>query len=152
PVLTATPTATPVLPTTTPVPPTATPILPTTTPAPPSATPPPTTAPLSPTATPCAIAFSDVQPGDYFYEPAQYLACQGVIAGYTDGTFRPYNLTTRAQMVKIVVLGFGLPIHTPAGDAATFADVPPEQPFFAVIETAAAAQVVSGYACGGPGE
>ena len=81
-----------------------------------------------------------------------YLACHGVISGYADGTFRPYNQTTRAQQVKIVVLGFGLAVVTPAGGAYTFADVPPTHPFFAVIETAAAATIVSGYACGGPNE
>ena len=58
------------------------------------------------TSTPCAISFSDVHPTDYFYTPVQYLACRGVISGYADGTFRPYNNTTRAQMVKIVALAF----------------------------------------------
>ena len=55
-------------------------------------------------------------------------------------------------MVKIVVLGFSKPIVTPAGGNYTFADVAPTFPFFAVIETAAADQIVSGYTCGGPGE
>ncbi|HMA37194.1 MAG TPA: S-layer homology domain-containing protein, partial [Chloroflexia bacterium] len=104
------------------------------------------------TATPTAIAFSDVHPSDYFYPAVEYLAARGVISGYADGTFRPYNQTTRAQMVKIVVLGFAKPISTPAGGGYTFADVPPTFPFFAVIETAAADQIVSGYNCGGPGE
>jgi S-layer homology domain/Beta-propeller repeat len=104
------------------------------------------------TATPCAISFSDVYPTDYFYEPVRYLYCHGVISGYADGTFRPYNETTRSQMVKIVVLGFGLPVVTPAGRNNTFADVPPTFPFYTVIETAAANNIVSGYTCGGPGE
>jgi hypothetical protein len=104
------------------------------------------------TATPCVISFSDVHPTDYFYAPVGYLACHGVISGYADGTFRPYNQTTRSQMVKIVVLGFGLPVVTPAGRNSTFADVPPTFPFYDVIETAAAEGIVSGYTCGGPGE
>ena len=85
-----------------------------------------------------------------------YLACHGVISGYANGdgtvSFRPYNQTTRAQQVKIVVLGFNKPIVTPAAGNNTFADVPLSQPFFAVIETAAADAIVSGYTCGGPGE
>jgi len=111
-----------------------------------------------PTATPtiCTLSFTDVHPTDYFYTPVQYLACHGVISGYANGdgtfSFRPYNQTTRAQMVKIVVLGFARPIVTPPGGAYTFADVPPSHPFFAVIETAAADAIVSGYTCGGPGE
>ena len=106
-----------------------------------------------PSPTACALGFSDVHPTDYFYQPVTYLACQGIISGYADGTFRPYAATTRAQMVKIVVLGFGPPFVTPTPMSAyTFHDVPPGAPFFDVIETAAADRIVSGYDCGGPGE
>jgi hypothetical protein len=104
-----------------------------------------TTTPL-PSATPCALSFSDVHSADYFYAPVRYLYCQGVISGYADNTFRPYNNTTRGQMVKIVVLGDGLAITTPA--TPTFADVPVTHPFYPFIETAAAANIVSGYADG----
>ena len=102
---------------------------------------------------PCTISFSDVQPADYFYTPVHYLACHGVISGYADGTFRPYADTTARQMVKIVVLGFGTADRHAAGRAATPSPMcRPAFPFFAVIETAAAHGIVSGYACGGPGE
>jgi uncharacterized delta-60 repeat protein len=96
--------------------------------------------------------FSDVRPTDYFYTPVQYLVGRGVISGYGDCTFRPYNNTTRGQMVKIVTLGFSRPIVTPTAGGYTFADVPANSPFYGYIETAAAGGVVSGYACGGPGE
>jgi hypothetical protein len=99
------------------------------------------------TSTPCALHFSDVQPADYLYEPVRYLACRGVIAGYSDGTFRPSNTTTRGQMVKIVVLGLSVPAYTPPA-GVTFADVPSAHPFFSVIEAAAHAGVVGGYTCG----
>jgi glucose/arabinose dehydrogenase len=125
-------------PTATPIP-TSTPIPPTNTPGGPTSTPPP-----------CALSFSDVHPADYFYTPVGYLACHGVVSGYADGSFRPYNNTTRAQMVKIVVLGFGLAGQAPP--SYTFADVPPGNPFFNVIETAVANSIITGYACGGPGE
>ncbi|MGI8589315.1 MAG: S-layer homology domain-containing protein [Chloroflexia bacterium] len=110
----------------------------------PSSTQPPATA----TATACTINFSDVHMSDYFYVPVQYLYCHGVISGYSDGTFRPYNYTTRAQMVKIVVLGFNKAIVTPTGGGYTFTDVTPSNNFYAVIETAAADGIVSGYNCG----
>jgi hypothetical protein len=97
---------------------------------------------------PCPMQFSDVTASDYFYTPVLYLACQGVIGGYSDGTFRPYNNTTRGQLAKIVGLGFGLPAFTPPS-GATFADVPNGSTFWGVIEAAAHAGVVSGYACGG---
>ena len=122
----------------------------TATPVPPSAT--ETPGPPTATETPCPLPFTDVHPADYFYVPVQYLYCHGVISGYADHTFRPYNSTTRSQMVKIVVLGFGLPTYTPPASGYTFADVHPDFPFYAVIETAAHDNVVSGYDCGGPGE
>jgi hypothetical protein len=115
----------------------------TSTSAPPSAT-----RTAGPTATPCNITFSDVHPTDYFYTPVLYLACHGVVSGYADGTFRPYNNTTRSQMVKIVVLGFAITAYAPPGGDYTFADVPPANPFFSYIETAVHNNIVSGYTCG----
>src|SRR5207253_5914387 len=102
------------------------------------------------TATPslCAISFTDVQASDYFYEPVRYLYCRGVVSGYGDGTFRPYNLTTRGQLTKIVVLGFGMPIYAPP--TPTFNDVPTTHTFYQYIETAYHSNgIVSGYTCGG---
>jgi hypothetical protein len=89
--------------------------------------------------------FSDVWASDYFYEAVRYLYCAGVISGYGDGSFRPYNNTTRGQLSKIVVLGEGWPL---ACDAGHFSDVPPNNPFFCYIETAYAHGVVSGYSDG----
>jgi len=104
----------------------------------------------TPTPTPanCMLSFSDVHQADYFYTPVLYLACHGVISGYSDGTFRPYANTTRSQMVKIVVLGFNKAIVTPSGSSYSFSDVPRTNPFFPVVETAYADGIVSGYTCG----
>jgi hypothetical protein len=98
------------------------------------------------TATPCAMYFTDVFATDYFYVPVRYLFCAGVISGYSDGTFRPYNNTTRGQLTKIVVLAFGFDIYIPP--VPTFADVPITDPFYQYIETAAFNQLVSGYSDG----
>jgi hypothetical protein len=116
----------------------------------PSATTPPTRLP-TPTATPtrataCSITFTDVQPSDFFYDPVRYLYCRGVISGYGDNTFRPYNTTTRGQVTKIVVLGFGIHFYVPS--TPTFTDVPITDPFYTHIETAAHYGIVSGYSDG----
>src|SRR5207253_2272902 len=52
---------------------------------------------FTPVSTPCVITFSDVHPTDYFYAGVRWLYCRGAISGYDDGTFRPYNNTTRGQ-------------------------------------------------------
>jgi len=102
----------------------------------------------SPTATvtPCPMTFSDVQTSDWFYEFVNCLYCRGAISGYGDGTFRPYNNTTRGQMCKIVIVAFNYPIYTPP--TPTFTDVPANHTFYVYIETAAFNQIVSGYSDG----
>ncbi len=71
-----------------------------------------------------------------------------MISGYADGTYKPFNNTTRAQMTKIVTLAFNLPLVTPPA-TGTFADVAPGSVFYQLIETGAARGIVSGYSCGG---
>jgi hypothetical protein len=84
-----------------------------------------------------------VHQDDYFYTPVLYLACRGVISGYSDGTFRPFNNTTRAQLSKIIVLAEGWQLDCP--QPGHFSDVPPDNPFYCYIETAYAHQIISGY-------
>jgi hypothetical protein len=112
-----------------------------------TSTPTSTVTPISTaTATPCALTFSDVNPSDYFYVPVMYLACHGVISGYADGTFRPYNNTTRGQLSKIVVLAMGWQLDCPP--PGHFSDVPPTDTFFCYVETAYAHNIISGYSDG----
>jgi len=103
--------------------------------------------------TPCTVRFSDVPYNDatvYYSIPVYNLACRGVISGYNDGTFRPFNYTTRGQMTKIVTLAFNIPlVSPPATGSRTFTDVTPDNVFYQLIETAAAHNIVSGYTCGG---
>jgi hypothetical protein len=99
----------------------------------------------------CTISFSDVHTSDYFYNDVRCVYCLGAVSGYADGTFRPFNNTTRGQMTKIIVLALQIPIATPTG-TPTFNDVPTGNAFYAYVETAAAGGIVSGYNCGGPGE
>ncbi len=99
----------------------------------------------------CTIRFNDVPYNDptiYYSVPVYYLACRGIISGYNDGNFRPYNTTTRAQTAKIVAGGFGVPAYTPPG-GYTFADVLPGSTFYSYVEAVAHAGIVSGYTCGG---
>jgi len=74
-----------------------------------------------------------------------YLFKHGLVSGYVDGTFRPYNNATRGQLCKIVVLARGWSIEC---DIQHFADVPTSNVFFCLIETAYAHGIISGYADG----
>jgi hypothetical protein len=92
------------------------------------------------------FTFTDVHPSDYFYEAVQYLACLGAISGYSDGSFRPYNDTTRGQLCKIVVVAEGFPIDTTGGPH--FSDVPATNAFYQYIETAYNHRIIAGYSDG----
>jgi hypothetical protein len=66
-----------------------------------------------------AAKFEDVE-GDY-EEAIDTLVALGVISGYEDGTFRPENIVTRAEMAKLIVeiLGYG---DLVSGAKSNFAD------------------------------
>ncbi|MDQ6695567.1 MAG: S-layer homology domain-containing protein [Chloroflexota bacterium] len=94
--------------------------------------------------------FWDVSAGFWAYQYIEYLANAGVISGYGDDSFRPGNPASRAQLTKIVVLGYAFPIITPG--EAHFEDVPEGSTFYGFVETAADRGLVGGYACGRSGE
>ena len=52
--------------------------------------------------------FSDVKPQQWFYNYVSALTEKGIINGYPDGTFRPNDKITRAEMVTLVVKALGL--------------------------------------------
>jgi hypothetical protein len=109
-------------------------------------TPVPTNTPAdTPTAVPtvCGLSFTDVPPDYWAHQYINYMACNGIISGYSDGTFRPGNNTTRGQLSKVVVLAEGWPINTTGGPH--FVDVPTNHAFYPYIETAYNHQIISGY-------
>lgn len=63
--------------------------------------------------------FLDVDKGIYYEKPIQYLAGNGLINGYEDGTFRPKKEISRAEAVQIVVNAFQL---SGTGRKSTFTD------------------------------
>jgi hypothetical protein len=101
--------------------------------------------------TPCPIRFTDVDETHAFYLWIRCLACRGIVAGYADGSFRPFTSLTRGQAAKFVANAAAL---TPpiASSQQTFADVPNSNPFWLWIERLAGVGALSGYTCGGPGE
>ena len=52
--------------------------------------------------------FSDVHEGMKAYEAIQFAAEYGIVNGYEDGTFRPYETLTRGQMAQIMVNAYEL--------------------------------------------
>lgn len=90
--------------------------------------------------------FTDTPIDHWADDQIQYLAAQGIISGYADGSFRPDGNVTRAQFARMLVGVMGWEIRTPA--KPTFADVGPSFWAYKYIETAAAQGAMSGYSDG----
>jgi hypothetical protein len=101
---------------------------------------------------PCTTCtFVDVPPDSTFYPFITCLACQGIINGYSDGTFRPGNNVTRGQLSKIVSNSAAFNDAIPSSQQ-TFTDVPNTNAFWLWVERMAAHNVINGYPCGSPNE
>ena len=117
---------------------------------------PPPAPTVTPTVTPIPTPrcpgerFTDVCPGDYFYQHVLDLNDLGIIAGYNtappcDGPaqipcFKPYNWSTRGQIAKIVSLAAGFNEDV---TGQTFEDVPPGHTFYQYIERMASRGIIS---------
>jgi hypothetical protein len=97
----------------------------------------------------CAVQFSDVAQGSTFYPFVHCMTCQGVVGGYSDGTFRPNAQLTRGQLAKIVSSAAG---YADAPGGQMFQDVPVGSAFYMYAGRIASRGILSGYPCGGPGE
>jgi carboxypeptidase T len=126
---------------------TSTPRPPTQTPGGSTATtePPTSTSMPSATSTACTITFTDVDQTNVFYPFIRCLACRGIIGGYDDGTFRPFNDITRGQIAKIVSNAAGFE-EDPGPQI--YEDVPEGSPFYAWINRLSMRGHIGGYPCG----
>jgi len=50
--------------------------------------------------------FSDVDPNAFYAPAVAYVKAQGIVQGYSDGTFRPDQTINRAEFTKIIVQAF----------------------------------------------
>lgn len=94
----------------------------------------------------CLNGFLDVGNGDFFSAAVRNLYCLGSLTGYADGTFRPYDYTSRGQLAKIVVLASGWTVNM--GGGPHFVDTPAGSPFYGYIETASNRGIITGYSDG----
>ena len=80
---------------------------------------------------PATATFSDV-PIDYWaFKYVEYAADQGVVKGYSDGTYKPADQVTRDQMSVFIARA----IATPAAGADLVNYTPPTTPTFPDVPT-----------------
>jgi subtilisin family serine protease len=104
--------------------------------------------PTAGTGSSSVAVFSDVNKFNKNFRAITYLHDQGIISGYADGTFRPEQGVTRAEMLKILIKG-GLGV-TPGSEygKACFKDVKASDWFSIYVCYAHAKGWTEGYADG----
>lgn len=80
---------------------------------------------------PTAPHFSDVKPGDWFYEAVQWAAENNVANGTSASTFSPVSDCTREQIVTFLWRASGKP--EPTETANPFTDVKPSDYFYKAV-------------------
>jgi hypothetical protein len=91
-----------------------------------------------------ANSFSDVPNNALEYQAIDILSNQGIINGYSNGTFGGMNKVTRAELSKIFLVAADVSIQS-GYFSKTFYDVPTDAWFYDYVHTAAEEGIVDGY-------
>lgn len=86
--------------------------------------------------------FSDVSDGNKYYDAIQHLAENDVIAGYSDGTFKPEQTVSRVEALKLILEGINS--NYSSGDLP-FSDTSDGEWYHKYLYTAYKKQIVDGY-------
>ena len=92
-----------------------------------------------------ANPFKDVTENQAAYEAIVKLADKGIVSGFTNDTFKPYETVTRAQVAKYVALAYG---YEPTDGITKFPDVNENAALAAYIDVLADAGIIEGKANG----
>lgn len=93
-----------------------------------------------------AKLFSDVGKSSPYYEAIHALAQDGVINGYSDGTFKPNLTVNRVEALKMLTLAFNL--DTDSRSPLPFTDTDPSAWYAQTLATAVGKAIVKGYSDG----
>lgn len=100
-----------------------------------------------------AKAFSDVNEGNAYYISISYLEKNGIIDGYSDGTFKPSQEINRAEALKMLTLASGIFTEekieekkdTDEDKKRPFTDTPISAWYTVYIKAAKEAGIIDGY-------
>jgi len=95
----------------------------------------------------CA-GFSDVWLTDSKCKAIEYVKTKGIFQGYSDGTFKPDAVINRAEVVKVILLGFNMTLLSDLASNYGFSDVPAGVWYGTYLRTAKSNQVIQGYSDG----
>ncbi len=99
---------------------------------------------LSLTALPTTHSFSDISAGSKYRTAVAELNARGILRGYADGSFRPHQHITRAELLKIAFLGAEVTVQN--SSTTDFVDVPKSSWAAPFVQTAQQLKIAHGYA------
>lgn len=85
--------------------------------------------------------FEDLKDADWAVDAVYYLNKEGIINGYADKTFKPLNLVTRAEFIKMIVSAFFIDKE---GKDGYFKDVTGDEWYADYVNIAYGAGIISG--------
>ena len=89
-----------------------------------------------------ALAFLDVKPGVYYYDPVRWAVTNGITAGTGERSFSPNAVCTREQVVTFLWKASGSP--QPSANAPSFSDVPADAYYGKAVRWAAEKGITGG--------
>ncbi len=87
--------------------------------------------------------YEDVASNDQYHDAIWYMTTASYASGYPDNTFKPENLVTRAEALKMILASSKTEITD--GSGLTFSDVVDSDWFHSYLETALSIGIISGY-------
>lgn len=87
--------------------------------------------------------FSDVNRAHANYDSIKYLQEQGIVSGYSDGTFKPGNTVNRVEALKMLMMAFDM--EAGSADSLPFSDTDNSAWYAGALATALTQAIVKGY-------
>ncbi len=87
--------------------------------------------------------FTDVSKAHPNYDAIKYLQAEGIIGGYSDGSFKPGNTVNRAEALKMLMMAFDM--EAGPGGSLPFSDTDDGAWYAASLATALNKAIIKGY-------
>jgi hypothetical protein len=95
-----------------------------------------------------SAGFTDVNPGDWYYQYVTFARSKGFVTGYTDGSFHPNEPITRAEALQMIMNISGIIDYDYLGAETTYTDVNGDDWFATAVAVATEYEIVEGYGDG----
>jgi len=89
-------------------------------------------------------SFNDLSEDHPVYEAAEYLKSNGIISGYSDGTFKPDKQVNRAEALKIIIGTLVTEDQLSIATTTNFSDVPEGSWYLPYVEIAKVNGIIDG--------